>query len=120
MSECKSCESVTDASFKAEVLDHREPVLVEFGADWCGPCHIVAPILEELTLEFKGKIKICQVDVDANEKVVNQYGVQGLPTFLFFKAGQVVDHMVGAVSKQMLKAKLNALLQTKLGKTGGV
>ena len=103
--------NVTDADFEREVLSASTPVLVEFGADWCGPCHIVAPVLKELATEFQGKIKVCQVDVDANPKVTAAHGVQGIPTFLYFRGGDVVDRSTGVVSKEVLTEKFNALLE---------
>jgi len=113
MTEKGNLTILTDENFQKGVLEDRGPVLVEFGAEWCGPCHMVAPMLKDLAAEFKGKIKISQMDVDANQQITKQHGIQGLPTFLFFKDGKVVDHMVGAVSREMLTTKLKALLQTK-------
>ena len=115
MTEKEDLTILTDKSFQKEVLQNLGPVLVEFGAEWCGPCHMIAPILKDLASEFKGKIKICQIDIDANKQIANQHGIQGIPTFLFFKSGEVVGHLVGVVSKEMLTTKLNALLRTKLG-----
>ena len=104
---------VTDESFGKEVLEDRGPVLVEFGAEWCAPCRVVAPILKELASEFKGNIKICQIDIDGNKQIANQHGIQSIPTFLFFKNAEVVDHRVGAASKDTIARKLNALINEK-------
>ena len=101
---------LTDANFQKEVVENPEPVLVEFGADWCGTCHILAPIIEELGSEFKEQIKIGKLDVEANERVTGKYGIRDLPTLLFFKSGRVVDHIIGAALKVELTAKLKALL----------
>ena len=102
--------TVTDASFRKEVLESPEPVLVEFGTEWCGTCHILAPVIEGLASEFAGRIKICWLDMDANARVVQEYGIRDLPTLLFFRQGQIVDHLIGAAPKAELTARLEALL----------
>ena len=102
MTEKQNLIILTDRNFQKEVLENRGPVLVEFGAEWCGPCHMIAPILRDLASEFKGEIKICQMDVDANKQVASQHGIQSIPTFLFFKNGQLVDHIFGAVPREVL------------------
>ncbi len=96
----------TDSSFKKDVLESDKPVLVDFWAPWCGPCRMVGPILEELSKEFAGKIKIGKVNVDENSKVAGQYGVMSIPTLLFFKGGKVSEQLVGALPKQELKKKI--------------
>ena len=113
MNEQNALRTLTDQDFQSEVLQSKMPALVEFGADWCGPCHIVAPILKELASEFKGSVKVFTMDVDANKQVASEHGIQGIPTFLFIKDGRVLDHVVGVVSKELLRTKVNALLQTK-------
>jgi thioredoxin 1 len=96
----------TDANFKKEVLDSDVTVLVDFWAHWCGPCKMIAPIVEELAHEYKGKIKIGKLDVDANPKIATQFGVMSIPTLIFFKAGKVMDQVVGALRKPDLKRKI--------------
>lgn len=85
-------------------------VLVDFWAPWCGPCRMLAPVIDKLAEEFDGKAKICKVNTDEQEELSAQYGIRSIPTMLFFKNGEVVDQMVGATSEQVLKDKLNALL----------
>lgn len=101
---------LTDANFQKEVLESPEPVLVEFGADWCGACDMLAPILERLREEFNGQIKIARLDVDAGERLVKEYGIRDIPTLALFKNGQVVDEIIGVVPRQVIAAKLRALL----------
>lgn len=103
--------TLTDTNFQKQVLMSKQPVLVEFWADWSGPCHIIAPIVEELINELNGKIKLGGLDIDRNKSVAQEYGIRNLPTFLFFKNGQIVDHIFGAVPKKVLIVKLNGMLQ---------
>lgn len=102
--------TLTDANFDAEVLKSDKPVLVDFWAEWCGPCRMIAPTIVELSIEFDGKAVIGKVDVDHNPQTAMNYGVRSIPTLLFFKDGQVVEQLVGAVSKKVLAAKLEALV----------
>lgn len=98
---------LTDATFENEVLKSEVPVLVDFYADWCGPCKMIAPIVEQLSGEYEGKAKICKLDVDAHGVSAQKYGVRSIPTLLVFKGGEVVETIVGAVPKPTLEAKIN-------------
>jgi len=93
---------VTDADFDSVVLKSDIPVLIDFWAAWCGPCKLIAPIVEELAGEYAGKFKICKLDVDNNQKTAFQYGIRSIPTVLIFKNGEVVDSILGAVPKQKI------------------
>ena len=97
---------VTDATFEDEVVKSDRPVLVDFWADWCAPCKIIAPLVEELAEEFEGKVKFTKLDVDSNPKTATSYGIRGIPTLLIFNGGQPVDQVVGAVPKSVLKRRL--------------
>lgn len=99
---------VTDASFADDVLSSNIPVLVDFWAAWCGPCKMIAPILDDLAEQFAGKIKIAKVDVDANKEVPGKFNIRGIPTLLIFKNGQVESTKVGALSKAQLVEFINS------------
>jgi thioredoxin 1 len=101
---------LTDAIFENEVLKSDVPVLVDFYADWCGPCKMIAPSVEQMSTEFEGKAKVGKLDVDANGETAQKYRVMSIPTLLIFKNGEVVETIVGAVPKATLEAKLNAHL----------
>lgn len=100
---------ITDQTFEEEVLKSSVPVLVDFWAPWCGPCHIIAPILEELSEQYTGKIKIAKLNVDENS-VAEKYHVMSIPNLKIFKGGQVVDEIVGAVPKANLEEKIQSNL----------
>lgn len=99
---------LTDGNFQAEVLDSDKVALVDFWAEWCGPCRMIGPVVEELHGEFEGKAVVGKVNVDNNPEVSAKYGVRNIPTLLFIKNGEVVDKHVGVASKADLKAKLEA------------
>jgi len=98
---------VTDANFDTEVIKSEQPVLVDFWAEWCGPCRMVAPIVEELAKEYNGTLKVGKMDVDSNPQVSMQYGIRSIPTLLVFKGGKVVEQIVGAVPKRILTEKVS-------------
>jgi thioredoxin 1 len=101
---------VNDANFQTEVLTSDKPVLVDFWAVWCGPCKMIAPIVEEMAKEYDGKLKVTKMDVDANPRTAMQYGIRSIPTLMIFKGGQVVEQIVGAVPKRHLQDKVLAHL----------
>ena len=96
-------KAVTDDSFKQDVLDASGPVLVDFWAEWCGPCRMVGPILDELAKEYEGKLTIAKVNIDENPTTPNEYAVRGIPPMLLFKDGKLLDTTVGALPKGALK-----------------
>ena len=101
---------VTDDTFDADVLKADVPVLVDFWADWCAPCKMIAPIVEDLADEYDGRVKFAKLDVDSNPRTAMSYGVRGIPTLLVFKDGVPVNQVVGAVPKSVLKGKLEESL----------
>ena len=101
---------ITDANFDEVVLKSDKPVLVDFWAEWCGPCRMVGPIVEELAKDFDGKAVVGKVNVDVNPNISQNYGIRNIPTLLIFKNGEIVDKQVGAVPKSVLSNKLNAQL----------
>jgi thioredoxin 1 len=101
---------VTDSTFEQEVLQSKQPVLVDFWAIWCGPCKAIAPIVEELAGEYDGKLKVMKLDVDDNPRTAVTYGVQSIPTLLVFKDGKPAERIVGAVPKKVIIDKLQGLM----------
>ena len=101
---------VSDQNFEQEVIKSTIPVLVDLWAPWCGPCRMVAPVIEKLSEEFKGKVKFCRLNVDENPKTAAQYRVMSIPTLIFFKNGKAVDTVIGAVPERTLQPKIKALL----------
>ena len=100
----------TTLNFKEEVLNSKYPVLVDFWAEWCGPCRMITPIIEELHEDFKDKAVIGKVNVDSESEISSEYGITSIPTLLFFKDGQIVDKHIGSASKSQLEEKLNSLI----------
>ena len=100
----------TDGNFDELVLKSDKPVIVDFWAEWCGPCRMVGPIVEEVGVDYEGKAVVTKVDVDSNPGITAKYGIRNIPTILFFKNGEVADKQVGAVPKSAIVAKLDALL----------
>jgi thioredoxin 1 len=101
---------ITDGNFEELVMQSDKPVMIDFWAVWCGPCRMIAPLVEEMAKEYEGKAVVGKVDVDSNQGVAAQFGIRNIPTVLFVKNGQVADKQVGACPKQVLVNKLNALL----------
>ena len=102
--------AVTDQEFEEQVLNSETPVLVDFWADWCAPCKMIAPIVEDLANEYDGKVRFAKVDVDSNPMTATKFGIRSIPTLLVFKNGEPVDMVVGAVPKEVLKKRLDTAL----------
>ena len=100
----------SEASFDADVVQSDVPVLVDFWAPWCGPCRMVAPVVEELAQEYDGKLKVAKVNVDDNPQLAIKFGIRGIPTLLFFKNGEVAEQVVGFVPKPVLAEKVEAVI----------
>jgi len=101
---------VTDGNFEEVVINSEVPVLVDFWAEWCGPCRMVGPLVKEIGQEFEGRAKVAKLDVDSNPEVSAKFGIRNIPTILFFKNGKIVDKQVGAVPKNVISGKLEAIL----------
>ena len=97
----------TKENFQEEVLDAKQPVLVDVFATWCGPCKMMSPVIEELAEEYEGQVKVGKVDIDADSELAAQYGIMSVPTFLVFKDGQISDKIIGAVPKEILKEAID-------------
>ncbi|BAC88821.1 MAG: thioredoxin [Aphanocapsa lilacina HA4352-LM1] len=104
---------VGDSNFKTEVLDSELPVLVDFWAPWCGPCRMVAPVVDEIAQQYSGKLKVVKVNTDENPQVASQYGIRSIPTLMVFKSGSKVDMVVGAVPKTTLATTLEKHIDIK-------
>jgi thioredoxin 1 len=101
---------VTDSTFKAEVIDSGLPVLVDYWAEWCGPCKMIAPVLEDVAREYAGRLRVAKMDIDSNQATPAQFGIRGIPTLMLFKGGQLAGQKVGALSKGQLSAFLDSHL----------
>uniref|UniRef100_B8HSU6 Thioredoxin n=1 Tax=Cyanothece sp. (strain PCC 7425 / ATCC 29141) TaxID=395961 RepID=B8HSU6_CYAP4 len=101
---------VTNATFRQEVLEDRLPVLVDFWAPWCGPCRMVAPVVDEVASQYEGQVKVVKLNTDEHPEIASQYGIRSIPTLILFKEGQAVDRVVGAVPKTTLSSTLEKYL----------
>lgn len=104
----ENIQHVTDENWDTEVLSSEKPVLVDYWAEWCSPCKMVAPILEEIATEYADRLKVCKIDIDENTKTPNRYGVRGIPTLMLFREGQIEATKVGALSKSQLAGFLDS------------
>lgn len=102
--------TVNDSNFKAEVLDSDIPVLIDFWAEWCAPCKLIAPVVAEIADEYQGKVKVAKLDVDSNPQTSMNFGIRSIPTLLIFKDGKPFETIVGAIPKQQILAKLLPLI----------
>ncbi len=103
-------KEITDADFENEVLQNKGVVMVDFSAEWCGPCKLTEPVVEEIAEEYEGRASVCKIDVDKNQRSALENGIMSVPAFLFFKDGKKRDMLIGAVPKEEMKKRLDALL----------
>ncbi|NLB34461.1 MAG: thioredoxin [Elusimicrobia bacterium] len=103
-------DKVSDAEFKEKVIDSELPVMVDFWADWCMPCRMIAPIIDDISEEYKGKLDVYKMNIDESASTAAEYGIMSIPTLFFFKDGEVVDKIVGAASKETIVAKIASIL----------
>jgi thioredoxin 1 len=108
MEKAQAYLTLTDANFQSEVLNSAKPVLVEIGADWCGCCHIMEPIIDRLAIDMGDQLKFGKIDIDTNEQMARDFGVSDLPILLLFKDGQLIDHIIGPISRKELKARITS------------
>lgn len=108
----ENTEQFSDKDFDEQVLASEQPVLVDFWAEWCGPCHMIAPIIEEMAVEYKDRVKVGKLNVDENPNVAAKYGIRSIPSILLFKGGEVSQQIVGAVPKDQLTSMLDQILLT--------
>ncbi len=106
----EAIKHITDSSFETDVVQASKPVLVDFWAEWCGPCKMIAPILEEVAKEYGDKIQIAQINVDENQEIPAKFGIRGIPTLILFKNGEIAAQKVGALAKSQLTAFLDSNL----------
>ena len=104
----ENIQHVTDESWEDDVIKSEVPVLVDYWAEWCGPCKMIAPILEDIADEYADRLKVCKIDIDANTQTPNKYGVRGIPTLMLFREGQIEATKVGALSKSQLAGFLDS------------
>jgi len=102
----QNIREITDANFQSEIVENTGVSMVDFWAEWCGPCRLIAPFVEQIADEYSGRVTVGKLDVDSNQRTAAQFNVRSIPTVLFFKDGQVVDQVIGAVPKQALERKI--------------
>ena len=102
--------TLTDENFESEVIKSKQPVLVDFWAEWCGPCKMLGPIIEELSKEYTGKVKVAKINVDDNPSLSSKFGIRSIPTLILFKNGQIVEQLIGMQPKGAIKSKIDAAI----------
>ncbi len=102
--------TLTEENFQSEVLESTKPVVVDFWAEWCGPCQALAPVIEEVAVDFEGRAKVGKLDVDDNNSIAMKYNIRSIPTLLFFKDGQIVDQVIGITTQKVIAERLDSLL----------
>ncbi len=111
-------EEISDESFQKEVLESEIPVLVDFWASWCGPCRMMAPLIEIIAADYKEKAKVLKLNVDTNRNTAAQYGIMSIPTFKFFVKGRVIDQLVGVIPEEVMRKKLESIIESALSEDG--